>query len=72
MPSSSSDKALWDLLRYATPFVVGYLLIKHGTDWSQLLVMNSDGAVPLGFLLTAITLVGLMVIMKSSKRDSGS
>ena len=72
MPSSSSDKALWDMLKYAPPLVIGYLLVKHGTDWTQLLVMNEEGGIAAGILRTAVTVVGLLVILKSIKQDSGS
>ena len=72
MASPASDKALWDLLRFVAPLVLGFFLIEHGTSWSQLLAAPPDAAVPQGILLTMVTLLGCWVVKRAVGREVGS
>lgn len=72
MASPASDKALWDLLRFVAPLVLGFFLIEHGTNWSQLLIMSEEGGVAGGILLTMVALLGCWVIKRAVGREVGS
>jgi len=72
MPGTASDKAFFDLLRYAAPLILGYMLIKLGTNWGPLLVLSNDAGPAGGFLLTGVTLLGCWVVIKTIKRGADS
>jgi len=72
MATSTSDKALWDLLRFAAPLVLGFFLIEHGTSWEQVVALKEEGAIPLGILLAMVTLLGCWVIKRAVAREVGS
>ncbi|MGE4601475.1 MAG: hypothetical protein AAEJ65_01065 [Planctomycetota bacterium] len=72
MATSSSDKALWDLARFAAPLVLGFFLIEHGTSWEQVVTLPEAVAVPLAILLAMVTLLGCWVIKRAVGREVGS
>ena len=72
MASPASDKALWDLLRFVAPLVLGFYLIEHGTSWEQVFTLSADAAVPQGILLAMVTLLGCWVVKRAITREVGS
>ena len=72
MATSSSDKALWDLARFAAPLVLGFFLIEHGTSWEQVVTLPDSVAVPLAILLAMVSLLGCWVIKRAVGREVGS
>ena len=72
MATSSSDKALWDLARFAAPLVLGFFLIEHGTSWEQVVTLPEAVAVPLAILLAMVSLLGCWVIKRAVGREVGS
>ncbi len=72
MATSTSDKALWDLARFAAPLVLGFFLIEHGTSWEQVVVLKEEGAILQVILLAMVTLLGCWVIKRAVAREVGS